>query len=40
MFAISIDAPLREHYLEGLLDRPADGRAHIEVCWPVFRTAT
>ncbi|MEU6484079.1 MerR family transcriptional regulator [Streptomyces sp. NPDC046887] len=37
--ALTVDAPLREHYLTGLLGRPAEGRAHIEVCWPVFRTA-
>ncbi|MFB7778970.1 MerR family transcriptional regulator [Streptomyces bauhiniae] len=34
--AITVQAPLREHYLEGLLD---GGHAHVEVCWPVFRTA-
>lgn len=34
--AITVEAPLRELYLEGLLDA---GRSHIEVCWPVFRTA-
>lgn len=37
--AVSIGGPMREHYLTGRLDAPTDSPAHIEVCWPVFRTS-
>ncbi|WP_326581652.1 MerR family transcriptional regulator (plasmid) [Actinacidiphila glaucinigra] len=37
--AISVEAPLREHYLRGGLDARTESKTYIEVCWPVFRTS-
>jgi DNA-binding transcriptional MerR regulator len=36
---IGVDGPIREYYLTGLAD-PDDAAHRVEVCWPVFPTAT
>jgi DNA-binding transcriptional MerR regulator len=37
--AIGVDGPIREYYLTGF-DDPDESTHRIEICWPVFRTAT
>jgi DNA-binding transcriptional MerR regulator len=36
---IGVDGPIREYYLTGL-GGADEGATRVEVCWPVFRTAT
>jgi DNA-binding transcriptional MerR regulator len=36
---IGVDGPIREYYLTGF-DDPDESTHRVEVCWPVFRTAT
>jgi effector-binding domain-containing protein len=37
---ISVDGPLREHYLTGFLDTDDAGQWETEIGWPVFRSAS
>jgi DNA-binding transcriptional MerR regulator len=37
---ISVDGPLREHYLTGFLDTDDAGEWETEIGWPVFRSAS
>ena len=34
---ISLEGPLRENYLRGFLDTPADHEWETEIAWPIFR---
>ena len=34
---ISIDGPLREYYLRGAADTPAEAEWRTEIGWPIFR---
>jgi len=36
---ISVEGPVREHYLIGLLDSDDPGQWETEIGWPIFRSA-
>lgn len=36
---VGVSGPIREYYVVGPLDTPAESEYRTEVCWPVFRTA-
>ena len=37
---ISVEGPLREHYLIGFLDTDHPGQWETEIGWPIFRSAS
>jgi hypothetical protein len=37
---ISVEGPLREHYLIGSLDTDDPGQWETEIGWPIFRSAS
>ena len=37
---ISVEGPLREHYLIGFLDTGDPGQWETEIGWPIFRSAS
>ena len=37
---ISVEGPLREHYLIGFLDTDDPGQWETEIGWPIFRSAS
>jgi effector-binding domain-containing protein len=37
---LSVEDPLREHYLTGFLDRDDPSQWETEIAWPIFRSAS
>ena len=37
---LGVDGPIREYYLVTAADTPDESQHRIEVCWPIFQTAT